>query len=101
MDLPIIAESGVTYDVVIEVAKGQNYYMITVEAGETWNITTSGSGDHKLWIYDADQSKIKEYDYGYAENYNYTFAEAGVYYIGVGYYSSSYTGSFQVTITEK
>ena len=101
MDLPIIAESGVTYDVKIDVAKGQNYYMITVEAGETWNITTSGSGDHKLWIYDANQTQIKAYDSGYAENYNYTFSEAGTYYIGVGYYSSSYTGSFQVTITEK
>ena len=100
MDLPVIVESGVTYDVTIDVAKGQNYYMITVEAGETWNITTSGSGDHKLWIYDANQSQIKSYDSGYAENYNYTFSEAGTYYIGVGYYSSSSTGSFQVTITK-
>ena len=101
MDLPIIVESGKLYDVTIDVAKGQNYYMVTVEAGETWNVTTSGSGDHKLWFYDGDQNKIKEYDYGYAENYNYTFTEAGTYYIGVGYYSSSYTGSFQVTITKK
>ena len=101
MDLPIIVESGVTYDVKIDVASGKNYYMVTVEAGQTWNITTSGSGDHMLWIYDANQSQIKSYDSGYSENYNYTFSEAGTYYIGVGYYSSSYTGSFQVTITEQ
>ena len=100
MDLPVIVESGVTYNVTIDVAKGQNYYMITVGAGETWNITTSGSGDHKIWFYDADQSQFKTYDYGYAEDYDYTFYDAGVYYIGIGYYSSSYTGSFQVTITK-
>ena len=101
MDLPVIVESGKLYDVTIDVAKGQNYYMVTVEAGETWNITTSGSGDHKLFFYNESQTQIKSYDSGYAENYNYTFTEAGTYYIGVGYYGSSTTGSFQVTITKQ
>lgn len=101
MDLPFTAESGVTYDVKIDNAGTQIYFVFTVEEGQTINITTSGSGDHKLWFYNADQAKINEYDSGYAENYNCTFADAGTYYIGIGYWSSSSTGSFFVTFTDK
>ena len=101
MDLPILTVDGVTYDVVIEEGGNKIYFVFTVEAGETWNITTSGSGDHQIWFYDASQTQIKKYDSGYAENYNYTFSAAGTYYIGIGYYSSSYTGTFYVTFTQK
>ena len=100
MDDPRQTLSGYTYDVHIENAGDKLYFVVTVEAGETWNVTTTGDGDHKLWYYDADQSQIKSRDGGYAENYDYTFSEAGTYYIGIGYYSSSKTGDFYVTLTK-
>lgn len=100
MDDPRQVLSGYTYDVHIENAGDQLYFVVTVEAGEKWNVTTSGDGDHKLWYYDADQSQIKTRDSSYAENYDYTFSEAGTYYIGIGYYSSSKTGDFYVTLTK-
>ena len=100
MDDPRMTLSGFTYDVHIENAGDQLYFVITVEAGEKWNVTTSGDGDHKLWYYDADGNQIKTRDSSYAENYDYTFSEAGTYYIGIGYYSSSKTGDFYVTLTK-
>ena len=100
MDAPIITVDGVTYDVKVEEGGNKIYFVFTVEEGETWNITTSGSGDHKIWFYDADQYQINTYDNGYSEDYDYTFYEAGIYYIGIGYYSSSSTGSFYVTFTQ-
>ena len=88
---------GVSYDVTWTVDTD----LITVEAGETWNVTTSGDGDHKLWYYDENQSQFRTKDSGTPENDTYTFSNAGTYYIGVGYYSSSKTGDFYVTITKQ
>ena len=98
---PHLTVSGMTYGVTIENEGDQIYFAVTVEAGETWNITTLGSGDHKLWFYNADGSLIRSYDSGYAENYDYTFSEAGTYIIGVGYYSPYNTGSFEAVLTQK
>ena len=98
---PHLTVSGMTYGVTIENEGDQIYFAVTVEAGETWNITTLGSGDHMLWFYNADGSLIRSYDSGYAENYDYTFSEAGTYIIGVGYYSSYNTGSFEAVLTQK
>ena len=101
MDDPRMTLSGFTYDVDITSGGAQLYFVVTVEAGTSWNVTTSGDGDHKLWFYDADGNQIKTRDGGYAENYTYTFSEAGTYYIGVGYYSSYSTGTFQVVLTQQ
>ena len=101
MDDPRYVVSGYTYDVHIANKKDQMYFVITVEAGETWNVTTSGDGDHKLWYYDENQSQFRTKDSGTPENDTYTFSKAGTYYIGVGYYSSSKTGDFYVTITKQ
>jgi hypothetical protein len=100
MDDPHITISGMTYGVTIDEEGGQIYFQITVEAGERWNITTLGDGDHKLWIYDAEGNVIKTRDYSYAENYDYTFSAAGTYYVGVGYCYSDDTGSFQAVLTK-
>ncbi len=101
LENPYATVSGETKTVKVEEGGNKFYFVVTVEAGETWNITTGGSGDHMLWFYDADGYQIKTYDSGYAENYNYTFSEAGTYYIAVGYYSSYSTGEFTATLTQK
>ena len=101
MEYAYAIESGKTYGVKINNGKDQNYYVLTVEAGEVWNITTiADSGDHKIWIYDEDGNEILAYDKDYRENYNHTFAEAGTYYIGIGYRGSKATGTFEVKFTK-
>lgn len=79
------------------------WFVVTVEAGETWNVTTeykSGGSDHRMWYYDAEGNLLLDYDRGTAENYDYTFTEAGTYYIAVGFYGSSTTGSIYATLTQ-
>ena len=106
MDFAFEGVSGGKYVGVVETEGGQVYLVVTVDAGEVWNITTKHiegpSRDHAIWIYDEDQNVIKnKYDGGgYEENYNYTFTEAGTYYIGVGYWSSYQTGTIEVTLTK-
>ena len=98
--------SGQTYAVKIEEKGAQNYYKLTVNANDQWNITTpSGMGYHKIWVYDANGRKLLEYTSPtttmYDINYDYTFSKAGTYYIGVGYKDSKKTGTFEVTFTEQ
>ena len=98
--------SGQTYAVKIEEKGAQNYYKLTVNANDQWNITTpSGMGYHKIWVYDANGRKLFEYTSPtttmYDINYDYTFSKAGTYYIGVGYKDSKKTGTFEVTFTEQ
>ena len=98
--------SGETYAVKIEEKGAQNYYKLTVGAGDTWNIATpAGMGYHKIWVYDANGRKLFEYTSPtttmYDINYDYTFSKAGTYYIGVGYKDSKKTGTFEVTFTEQ
>lgn len=102
MDHPYIIENEKVYSVKIKNAKDQNYYALTVKAGEVWNITTiADSGDHKIWIYDEDGNQILAYDKDYRENYDHTFTEAGTYYIGIGFRGSKTTGEFEVQFTKK
>lgn len=107
LDDPHQTVDGLLYNVNIEQGGAQIYFAITVEAGQTWNVTTGGGGDHKLYMYDADQNIVKigsgndYYDSGYEENFDYTFSVAGTYYIGVAFYSASTTGSITVTITQQ
>ena len=95
--------SGSKYPVKINSKKAQNYYAITVSAGDVLNILTDeSSGSHKIWIYDENGNVIMEYDSRttYHVDYDYTFTKAGTYYIGVGYKGDA-TGSFGVKFTEK
>ena len=98
--------SGQTYAVKIEEKGVQDYFKLTVEVGDVWNIATpSGMGYHKIWVYDANGRKLFEYTSPtttmYDINYDYTFSKAGTYYIGVGYKDSKKTGTFEVTFTEQ
>ena len=101
MEYAYAIESAATFDVKIKTGGEKIYYVVTVSAGEVWNVTTVGTGDHNLWFYDEDGNEIHAYDKGYAENYNYTFDTAGTYYIGIGYRGSKAVGEFEVTFTEK
>lgn len=95
-------ESGAKYGVKIKNGKDQNYFVLTVSAGDVWNITTiADAGDHKIWIYDENGNEITSYDKSYRENVDHTFMEAGTYYIGIGFRGSKTTGSFEVKFTEK
>jgi len=100
-------ESGITYTVDIRAKGAQNYFTITVDAGESWNIATpSGMGYHKLWIYDEDGEVILTYTSGvsdpeYEINYDHVFEDGGTYFIGVGYKDSKRNpGSFEITFTK-
>ena len=95
--------SGTTYSVRIENGKDQNYYKVTVEAGEVWYIQTpSGLGNHKLWVYDDSGREIQVHSpTGSNVSYTHTFSKAGTYYIGIGYYNSTKTGNFEVTFTKQ
>ena len=102
MEFAYDIESGMTYSVKIKNAKDQNYFTLTVDKGDVWNITTIAStGDHKIWIYDEDGNQILTYDKNYRENVNHTFGEAGTYYIGIGFRGSKATGEFEVSFTKK
>ncbi len=96
--------SGETYAVDIRTKGTPNYYKLTVEAGDKWNISTpAGTGNHKIWIYDENGKQLLEYasTTTYNINYTHTFSKAGTYYIGVGYKDSKRTGTFEVTFTEQ
>lgn len=100
-------ESGITYTVDIRAKGAQNYFTITADAGESWNITTpKGMGYHKLWIYDEDGEVLLTYTAGasdpdYEINYDHVFEESGTYFIGVGYKDSKRNpGSFEITFTK-
>jgi len=108
MEYAYAIESGKTYTVEIKGKGTQNYFAVTVDAGETWNIVTpSGMGYHKIWIYDENGKEIFSYYAGATSdplhdiNYDHVFSKGGKYYIGVGYKSSSReSGSFEVTFTK-
>ncbi|MBR3681552.1 MAG: leucine-rich repeat protein [Clostridia bacterium] len=99
---------GGTFTVDIREKGGVNYYVITVSAGEAWNVSTpTGMGYHKIWIYDASGKEITSY-YSTVANpsndidYDYTFVRAGTYYIAVGYKSAKHDpGTFEVTFTKE
>lgn len=100
--------SGQTYTVDIRAKGAQNYFKVTVAAGDTWNIATpTGMGYHKIWIYDENGKALFTYYSSTADpdndiNYDYTFSKAGTYYIGVGYKDKNKKpGTFEVTFTEK
>jgi hypothetical protein len=85
---------------------GKVYIKVTVEAGETWNILTNHidgySNDHAIWIYDENGNDLEgRMDSGYTEDMDYTFSEAGTYYIAVGYWSSYNDGTIGVTVTKQ
>lgn len=98
--------SGAYYKNEITEGGAKMYIKLTVEAGETWNITTTHidgySSDHKIWMYNEEGSSIDSKDTGYTENWDYTFDSAGTYYVVVGYYYtySSYVGNIGVTLTK-
>lgn len=97
-------EAGQTYTATITEKDGRYYFVLTVEAGEVWKVTTSnisGSSDHRIIFYDTDQSVMLDYDYSTTETYTWTYDEAGTYYIAVKYYYSSYTGEIGVTFTKQ
>ena len=102
-----ISGSG-TYNVDIRSKGTQNYFVLTVSAGEIWNISTpTGYKYHKLCIYDESGKVLLTYtsaivDPNFELNYDYTFEKGGTYYIGLGYKDpKANPGSYPVTFTKK
>ncbi len=100
MVCPFEVVSGESNNVVINNSGDKVYFVLRVEAGESWNITTGGNGDHKIWIYDANEKQIATKDSGQSENYTHTFKTAGTYYIGLGYFGSG-SGSYTAVMTKR
>lgn len=110
LDDPYTTVSGEKKEFAIETPGNKFYFAVTVEAGETWNITTQNksgnSSDHAIWIYKEDGTvEYNKYDSGYTENWNYTFSEAGTYIIAVGYFNETSTyygvGEIYATLTKQ
>jgi len=102
---PLVA--GDAMDAAIDPAGDVDFFAITVDAGATFAFETHAGdvGDTKLYLFDVDGTTQLDYDDDDGEGFysliNFTFGDAGTYFVEVTGYSSSTQGTYILTATEE
>jgi serralysin len=102
----VITVSGTVRDV-LEVDGDRDWFRIELTAGQTVRIALNGAGttplsDTYLRLYDASGNLLREDDDSGPELnslLNFTVTASGTYFIGVGGFSDSRTGEYQLSVT--